>query len=381
MIAGFSFDDEDMLTCKFGNWWELNEQRGRANNSAVLMRHLIKEKEFFQLWKKIEKSGSGEPGLYFSNDRDWFTNPCCEIALRPFQFCNLCEVNVSDITSQQDLDERVKVAAFIGTLQAGYTDFHYLRDIWRRTTEKDALIGVGMTGIGSGEIMKYDLSNAADIVLATNQETAQLININAAARATCVKPSGTSSCVLGTSSGVHAWHNEYYIRRIRLGKNEALYTYLSIYHPELLEDDFFKPTIQAIVSIPQMAPKGSILRTESPIQLLERIKFISDTWIKNGHRSGNNTHNVSATVSIKENEWEAVGRWMWDNREAYNGLSVLPYDGGSYVQAPFEDITEDKYNEMVKLLKDIDLSKVVEMEDMTDLSGEAACAGGACEIK
>ena len=153
LISLFSAYDEEMISCKAGNWWELNPQRGRANNSAVLMRHKITKKFFMNLWKRVEASGAGEPGIYFNNDKDWGTNPCCEIALRPYQFCNLCEVNVSDIESQEDYETRVRIASFIGTLQAGYTDFHYLREIWKETTEKDALIGVSMTGIGSGTIL------------------------------------------------------------------------------------------------------------------------------------------------------------------------------------------------------------------------------------
>ena len=380
LIALFDLDDENMLTCKFGSWWEGNPQRGRANNSAVVMRHAITEDEFFKLWKKIELSGSGEPGIYFSNDKDWGTNPCCEIALRPFQFCNLCEVNVSNIESQEDLNERVRIGAFIGTLQAAYTDFHYLRDIWQKTTEKDALLGVGMTGIGSGAILAYDLKKAADLAKEENARVADMIGVNKAARVTTVKPSGTSSLVLGTASGIHAWHNDFYIRRIRVGKNEAIYSYLAANHPELVEDDFFKPTIQAVISVPQRAPQGSILRTENVIDMLERVKRFNVQWVKKGHRKGANTNNVSATVSIQENEWEQVGQWMWENRNTFNGLSVLPYFGGSYTQAPFEDITEEKFNEMSQHLHSIDLSKVVEFSDETALMDQAACAGGACEI-
>jgi ribonucleoside-diphosphate reductase alpha chain len=380
LIALFDLDDEEMLTCKFGAWWEGNPQRGRANNSAVVMRHAITEDEFFKLWKKIELSGSGEPGIYFSNDKDWGTNPCCEIALRPFQFCNLCEVNVSNIESQEDLNERVRIGAFIGTLQAAYTDFHYLRDIWQKTTEKDALLGVGMTGIGSGVILNYDLKKAADLAKTENARIAEIIGVNKAARVTTVKPSGTSSLVLGTASGIHAWHNDYYIRRIRVGKNEAIYNYLAVNHPELVEDDFFKPTIQAVISVPQKAPAGSILRTENVLDMLERTKRFNIQWVKKGHRKGANTNNVSATVSINENEWEQVGKWMWDNKDTFNGLSVLPYFGGTYTQAPFEDITEEQFNEMVQHLHNIDLSKIVEFTDDTALMDQAACAGGACEI-
>ena len=380
LISLFDLDDEEMLTCKFGNWWEENPQRGRANNSAVVLRHKITEEEFRKLWKKIELSGSGEPGIYFSNDKDWGTNPCCEIALRPFQFCNLCEVNVSNVESQEDLNARVKAGAFIGTLQSAYTDFHYLRDIWQKTTEKDALLGVGMTGIGSGAVLKLNLKEAADVAKEENARVAEVIGVNKAARVTTVKPSGTSSLVLGTSSGIHAWHNDYYVRRIRVGKNEAIYTHLAIHHPELIEDDFFKPTIQAVISVPQKAPEGSILRTENVIDMLERTKKFNMQWVKKGHRKGANTNNVSATVSIQEGEWEQVGDWMWENRETFNGLSVLPYFGGSYVQAPFEDITKEQFEEMAQHLHSIDLSKVVEFSDETALMDQAACAGGACEI-
>ena len=380
LISLFDLDDEDMLTCKFGNWWEENPQRGRSNNSAVVLRHKITEEEFFKLWKKIELSGSGEPGIYFSNDKDWGSNPCCEIALRPFQFCNLCEVNVSNVESQEDLNARVKAGAFIGTLQAAYTNFHYLRDIWQKTTEKDALLGVGMTGIGSGAVLGLDLKEAADVAKDENARVAEAININKAARVTTVKPSGTSSLVLGTSSGIHAWHNDYYIRRIRVGKNEAIYNYLAVNHPELVEDDFFKPTIQAVISVPQAAPEGSILRTENVIDMLERTKKFNVQWVRKGHRKGANTNNVSATVSIQEGEWEEVGNWMWENRETFNGLSVLPYFGGTYTQAPFEDITKEQFDEMAQHLHNIDLSQIVEFSDDTNLSENIACSGGSCEI-
>ena len=380
LISLFSADDDEMIACKSGAWWELNPQRGRANNSAVLMRHKVTKEFFMELWKRVELSGAGEPGIYLSNDKDWGTNPCCEIALRPYQFCNLCEVNVSDIESQEDLNNRVKAAAFIGTLQAGYTDFHYLRPVWKRTTEKDALIGVSMTGIGSGTVLGYNMKEAAKTVKEENARIAGILGINSAARSTTVKPAGTTSLTLGTSSGIHAWHNDYYIRRVRVGKNEAIYSYLSIYHPELIEDEYFRPHDTAVISIPQKAPIGAILRTESPFQLLERIKRITLEWVRPGHRSGNNTHNVSATVSLREHEWDAAGQWMWDNREYYNGLSVLPFDGGSYKQAPFEDITKERFDELMNSLHSIDLSKVIELDDSTNLSGELACAGGACEI-
>jgi ribonucleoside-diphosphate reductase alpha chain len=381
LISLFSADDQEMISCKSGAWWENNPQRGRANNSATLVRHKITKEFFLELWKRVEASGAGEPGIYFTNDKDWGTNPCCEIALRPNQFCNLCEVNVSDIESQEDLNNRVKAAAFIGTLQAGYTDFHYLRDVWKRTTEKDALIGVSMTGIGSGVVLGYNMKEAADIVKEENLRVAEIIGINKSARTTTVKPAGTTSLTLGTSSGIHAWHNDYYVRRIRVGKNESIYNYLAQNHPELIEDEFFRPHDTAVISVPQKAPEGSILRTESPFQLLERIKKITQEWVRPGHRIGSNTHNVSATVSLKPEDWELVGEWMWENKSYYNGLSVLPFDNGTYVQAPFTDCTKEEFERLYSKLHSIDLSKVVELSDETDLSGEIACGALGCEIK
>jgi len=381
LISLFSADDDSMMGCKTGKWYELNAQRGRANNSACLMRHKITKEFFMDIWKRVELSGSGEPGIYLNNDKDWGTNPCCEIALRPYQFCNLCEVNVSNIESQEDLNCRVKAASFIGTLQAGYTEFHYLREIWQETTEKEALIGVSMTGIGSGRVLGYDMVKASDIVKRENARVARLLEIKKAARTTTVKPAGTTSLTLGTSSGIHAWHNDYYIRRLRVGKNESIYHYLNNNYPQLLEDDYFRPHDTAIISIPQKAPEGSILRTESSFELLERVKKVANEWVKSGHRTGSNGHNVSATISLKEEDWELAGEWMWENREYYNGLSVLPYDGGNYVQPPFEDCSKETYEKMLALLQEVDLSKIVEDKDETNLSGELACAGGACEIK
>jgi len=380
MIALFNVDDDDMLTCKFGNWWETAPQRGRANNSAVIVRSKVEEETFLDLWKKIEASGSGEPGFFFTNDKEWGMNPCAEISLRPFQFCNLTTIHAGDVESQEDLNARARAASFIATLQASYTNFHYLRDIWKRTTEKEALIGVSMTGIASGAVLTLDLKAAANIVKEENARIAALIGTNPASRCTTVKPEGTSSLVLGTSSGIHAWHNEHYIRRVRVGKNESIYTYLLINHPELVKDEFFKPTIQAVIEVPQKAPDGAVTRQESALDLLKRVSKVWKEWVKPGHRKGANKNNVSVTVSIKPDEWQQVGDWVWTNRDNFTALSVLPYSDHSYIQAPFEDITEEQYTELVKTLHTINLDDVVELEDATNLQGEAACAGGACEV-
>lgn len=381
MISLFSHDDEEMITCKYGSWWELNEQRGRSNNSAVLKRGEVSKEEFEALWKRIEASGSGEPGIYWTNDLEWGTNPCCEIGLRPFQFCNLCEINVNDIKSQDDLNERARIAAFFGTLQAGFTDFHYLRNIWKKTTEQDALLGIGQTGIGSGKILNYNLEEAEKEAEIVNIEISGKIGTNRAARLTTVKPSGTTSCVLKCSSGIHAWHNDFYLRTIRFGKGEAICKYLLEKHPELCEDDILRPHDTLCVRFPIRAPKSSILRSETALDTLERVKKFATEWVKPGHIDGANTHNVSATISIKPEEWVEIGKWMWKNKEFYNGISVLPFDGGTYTQAPFEDITEYEYNKRVKHLESLDLTKVVEEDDNVNFSLVAACAGGACSTE
>jgi len=401
LIVLFSADDKEMMEAKTGAWWETNPQRGRANNSAVLLRHRITEEFFLNLWKKVELSNAGEPGVYFSNDRDYGTNPCAEIALRPYSFCNLTEINAGDLKSQSEFNRRATVAAFFGTLQAGITDFHYLRPIWQKTTEKDALIGVGITGICNGGILKLDLKFAAKCALEENSRVASIIGINEAARVTTVKPSGTTSLVLGVSSGIHAWHSKYYVRNIQCAVGDDLYNYFIFHHPDLIKIMDLDSN-SAVIGIPQKAPANAILRdNENALEMLDRVQWFYEDWVASGHRSGSNTNNVSATISIHHDktyspnpgyagyipkssmlsEWEAVGKWMWKNRESFNGLSCLPYDGGSYVDAPFQECTKREYEEKLLFVQDIDLSKIKELDDNTTLSEELACAGGQCELQ
>lgn len=380
MISLFSFDDEEMLTCKYGSWWELNPQRGRANNSAVVLSTRINEQEFWDIWRKIEYSNAGEPGLYFTNDVEYGSNPCVETSLRPHTFCNLVEINGSDIKNLPDFINRCTAASRINTFQASYTNFHYLRDCWKRNTEKDSLIGVGITGIASNSIDPAWLKLGASAVKEENARISKMLGIKPAARCTVVKPSGTTSLVLGTSSGVHPWHNKTYLRRIRVGKAESIYTYMRVNHPQILEDEFGNPNEVAIVTIPQESPEGSVHRDEDVLQFLERIKLYNLEWVRSGHRQGPNFHNVSATVSIKNEEWKEVGRWIWENRNNFHGLSVMPFDGGSYTQTPFEDCSEEEYNKLSSSLHELDVTRVIELQDETDLKAEAACAGGSCEI-
>lgn len=361
-------------------WFYFHPHRGRANNSAVVVRHKITKSVFKKLWDRVKASGSGEPGIFFTNNADWGTNPCAEIALRNCQFCNLTEINGAAITSQEEFNRLARAGAFIGTLQAAYTDFHYLRPIWRKNSEKERLLGVSITGIGSGHLVDLNEAEAASMAVSENIRVAALLGIAPASRVCTVKPAGTTSLVLGTSSGIHDWHDEFYVRRIRVGKNEAIYTYLLMFHPELLEDDILNAA-SACISIPQRAPGTAFLRNkETSLSLLERIKRYNRNWVVGGHVSGENTHNVSATVSVKDTEWEEIGEWMWTNRDSYTGISVLPYDGGTYIQPPFESITEVQFDTMMKSLCEVDLSLIIEDKNNTNLMESIACSSGNCEI-
>lgn len=381
MISLFDRNDEEMLTCKAGEWWVSTPYRARANNSAVLPRGEVTEDEFANLMKRVEQSGCGEPGVYWTNNKDWGTNPCCEIALRPYQLCNLSEINAGAIHTQRQFNEAASAAAFIGTLQAGYTDFHYLNPKWKITCEKEALLGVSMTGIASGTVEKLDMEWASQCVVDTNRETAEKLGINPAARSTCVKPAGTTSLVLGTSSGIHAWHAPFYIRRMRAGKDEALAQYMMKAAPGLVEQDVTKAN-QVVLSFPQKAPDGATVRTEPMMNLLERVKNVSVKWVANGHTSGTNQHNVSCTISVKDDEWGILTDWMWNNRDFYNGISVLPYYGAeAYPQLPFEDITKEQYEAMLPMLEGVNIGDVFENDGGSiNLAAELACAGGGCEI-
>lgn len=381
MISLFDRTDEEMITCKSGNWWETHPYRARSNNSAVLIRGEVSEEEFTQLMQRVEASGCGEPGVYWNNNRDWGTNPCCEIALEPYQMCNLTEINASQVHDQRSFEDSTAAASFIGTLQAGYTDFHYLNPKWRETCERGALLGVSMTGIASKTVTELDMEEAANVAREVNVNVAQAIGINPADRVTTVKPAGTTSLVLGCSSGIHAWHNDYYIRRMRAGKDEELAQYMLRVAPELVEQDVMVGH-QVVLSFPQKAPEGACVRTESMFDLLERVKQVSGEWVANGHVVGSNKHNVSCTISVKDDEWKGLTEWMWENKNFYNGISVLPYFGAeAYPQLPFEDCTKEEYERLLPFLNAINIDDVFEQDGSgVDLKSELACAGGFCEL-
>tara|TARA_R110001606_G_scaffold19453_1_gene71315 strand:- start:318 stop:2201 length:1884 start_codon:yes stop_codon:yes gene_type:complete len=388
MISLFDKDSKEMLTCKFGTWWEKYPELGRSNNSAVVIRDEITKEEFTELWTAIEASGSGEPGLSLTDNPDWGFNPCHEIALRPNTFCNLTEINAGTIESDTDFYARCRVASFFGTLQAGFIDFHYLRPIWRKNSVEDSLIGVGITGICNGNILdlhekdSFLLKNGAKVVAVQNEIVSKRIGIPVAARQTTIKPSGTTSCVLGTSSGIHAWHNKKFIRNIQCAVGDDLYTFMSNHHPELITIMDYDPKT-AVVGIPLNAPENGVIRdNETAIQMLDRVKLFNEEWVHSGHVRGDNMNNVSATVSIRDHEWKPVGEWMWNNRNSYSGISVLPHDGGTYRNAPFEEVSDEVFNRKVDYINnnEIDLTMIIEEIDNTTQSDSAACAGGACEI-
>lgn len=381
LICLFSPDDEEMLTCKHGEWWVENEQRGRANNSAMFLRTETTYEQFKAFMKYVKDSGCGEPGWMWVDDLEYGGNPCLEILFTYSPgFCNLTEVNCDGLTSQEEFNARCRAGAMLGTLQATYTDFHYLDPEWRDSAEKEALLGVSLTGQAHKSFYDLNLREGANHVVLENEKWAKKLGIRTAARATCTKPSGTASCVLGTSSGVHRWHDLCYIRRIRVGKNEALYQYMARVNPRFVEDDVFRPETQAVISIPIKAPDDAITRVEDLDSFLAHVKMVNEEWVHPGRRRGIGNHNVSATASIREHEWDTLLEWAWKNRFSYTGLSVLPYDGGTYVQAPFETITPEAYEDLVKLWNPIDVTEIVEYESHTDFVGEAACSGGSCEV-
>ena len=382
LIALFDRDDMEMLKCKSGNWWETSPWRARANNSAVLPRSEVTKEEFENIFNICKNSGSGEPGFFWTNDLDWGTNPCCEIALNPNQFCNLTTINQTGIKNEKDFFNRVYAASLIGTLQASYTNFDYLRPQWQKQTEEEALLGVSFTGIADshGLVTADMLQKGSQLLLEVNEKYAKKIGINLAARTSTIKPEGNASCVFGSSSGIHARHSDYYIRRVRANKDEPMVGYLKSVIPELVEDDKFSST-GVVISIPQASPKGAITRhQETALSLMNRALFYRKNWIEPGHRSGKNKHNVSVTISVKENEWDELGHALWNQRENYSGISLLPFDNGTYIQAPFEDCSKETYEEMIKLVKEVDLKQVKEDTDNTNRVEQLACFGGNCEI-
>lgn len=382
MICLFDRDDKEMLNAKSGEWWLKNPSFARANNSAVLPRATTTQEEFNGILEACYDSKAGEPGIFWTNDLDWGTNPCAEIALRSRQFCNLTEINVAAAEDKDALRSMVWAATVLGTLQAGFTDFNYIHPDWKKNAEEDALLGVGMTGQAERpDLMTEEiLSDLADAALKINEGIAHLIQINPAKRIGTVKPSGTTSTVLGTTSGIHAAHANHYMRRIRIGKNDPLAIALPKLLPEeCIERSDWEPN-NVIVKLP-VSMQGLTRHDETAVELGNRALAVRNSWIKNSHRDGQNYHNVSLTINYKETEREELKQWMWDNREYYGGISLLPFSDATYANAPFEDCTKEEFEALENKLPQLDLS-VVAYEQKDDGRAEsAACEGGLCELK
>ena len=323
-----------------------------------------------------------EPKRHLGIFNGILTGQCGEISLNSNQFCNLTTVNQTGVKDKRDFLNRIYAATLIGTLQASYTDFPYLRPKWKEVTETEALIGVSFTGIADNpNLITADwLNEGAELVRSVNEKYAKRIGINSAARTTTVKPEGTASLVLGSSSGIHARHAPYYLRRFRVNKDESVAVYLKNVVPELVEDDVFSSNTY-VVTIPQKSPDNAVVRNnETGVDVFNRVLFYQDNWINPGHVSGVNKHNVSVTINYRPDEVDVLRKKLWQERNRYTAVSLLPYDGGVYQQAPFEECTEERYKELLPLVKEIDLRLVKEGEDKTERVEQIACSGGVCEI-
>lgn len=363
LISLFSPDDDEMFTCKAGNFYERYPERCFANNSCVFLRSEIDRSVFMNTWHRIFQINNGEPGVYITNDRDVLCNPCAEISLHSMQFCNLVEIDAAHFSSddrreiENDFYQRCRKAAFIATLQASYTDFHYLRSQWKHSTEKEALIGVGLTGLASNALSEEALRNGARIVKEENERVSKIIGIRPAARCTTIKPSGTTSIVMNTSNGISAHHDRFYIRRIRLNTDDRACKDLREVLPGFMEPDVVRRHDTWVLSVPMRAGErqegfGVVVRDEeTAVQFLERVKKAYGSWIVEGHRKGPNTNNVSATCNVKKEEEDDVLEWLYDNREHYHGITVFPYQTSFYQQLPFEGISEETFEDMVLSLK------------------------------
>jgi ribonucleoside-triphosphate reductase len=397
MISLSNINDIEMAAAKSGNWWEANSQRALSNNSVAYSRKPEME-QFIAEWKNLYDSKSGERGIYNVaaaqkqaarwGRRDpeihYGTNPCSEIILRPYQFCNLSEVVIRENDTTKTVAEKVRLATILGTWQSTLTDFKYLRKIWKDNTEEERLLGVSLTGqfgnkffSGKENLKKLEeaLEGLRDHARETNKEEAGKIGIQESAAITCVKPSGTVSQLVGVSSGMHAWHSDYYIRTVRGDKKDPLSTFLKeVGIP--VEDDFMKPNDTYVFSFPVKAPEGAITRDHlTAIDHLNTWLVYQRSWCE---------HKPSITVSVKEDEWMAVGAWVYEHFDEVSGISFLPHSDHSYKQAPYQEVTETEYLELLaKMPSSIrweDLS-FYETEDGTSGTQTLACTSdGNCEI-
>jgi ribonucleoside-triphosphate reductase (thioredoxin) len=395
MISLSNLSDDRMRHAKSGAWWDLNPHRRLSNNSAVYTEK-PETGQFMSEWLALYESKSGERGLFSreacqkiakrNGRRDWRqdfgTNPCSEIILRPYGFCNLSEVVIRSTDSVDDVREKIEVATIIGTFQSTLTDFPYLRKIWQKNAEEERLLGVSLTGIydnhlfyGMNDIdaLEARLSGLRDYAVSVNDSLAKTLGINPAAAITCVKPSGTVSQLVDSASGIHTRFAPYYIRRVRADNKDPLTKFMKDQGVPW-EPDVMKPDTTTVFSFPIKAPTDALYKNDvDAISHLQLWSIYQKAWAE---------HKPSVTVSVKEEEWMRVGAWVYDHFDEISGVSFLPHDGGSYQQAPYEEITEDLYNAMLPTIpKELDWDSIVEREDNVEGVQTLACsAAGGCEL-
>jgi len=375
-----SVNDIAMLRHNQIQWYHVYPHRAMSNNSVSETYDNITEDEFKIIMRKSISNGTGEPGILFTNSEDLLSNPCGEIVFESESFCNLTTINAYDIDDQEDFNNRSRMSAFFGTLQAGFTDFHYIRYSWKEKAQRQALLGVSITGIAGRKIDNLDESWAAKCAINENERVANLIGINKADRVTCIKPEGTTTLVAEAfGAGVHSAFSDRYIRRLRIQKDQPIAAYLKSIMPDFIEDDVMDSS-KLVLSLPLKSADGCITEMESPIELLERIKRYNVNWIRNGHRVGKSYNNVSATIHVDNEDVEEVIDWIWKNRFECAGLTLLPKTNNSYRQMPFEKIDEAHYEYMMSMMPEkVDLS-LVNVSINKETTREAACAGGSCEV-
>jgi ribonucleoside-diphosphate reductase alpha chain len=394
MISLSNLSDDRMRHAKSGNWWENQGQRALANNSVAYTEKPDME-TFMREWLSLVESKSGERGIFSrpaskkqanksgrrNADYDFGTNPCSEIILRPYQFCNLTEVVVRATDTLEDLERKVTLATILGTIQSTYTHFPYLRKIWQKNTEEERLLGVSLTGIMDNKLLgptnaglDKTLKRLKDVAVATNAEWAERLGIPASAAITCVKPSGTVSQLVDSASGIHARHSAYYIRTVR-GDNKDPLTQFMKDQGIPNEPCVMKPETTTVFSFPQKSPEGAITRNDmTAIEQLSLWLTYQRNWCE---------HKPSVTVTVRDHEWLEVGAWVFKYFDEVSGVSFLPHSDHTYQQAPYQDCSEREYLDALALMPErIDWTKLsdYEKEDMTKSSQTFACSSGVCEI-
>ena len=394
MISLSNLSDDRMRHAKSGSWWENDPQRALANNS-VSYTEKPDALSFMREWMALVESGSGERGIFNrqasvaqakKNGRrdpnfEFGTNPCSEIILRPYQFCNLTEVVVRATDTLETLSEKVKLATILGTIQSSYTKFPYLRKIWQRNTEEERLLGVSLTGIMDNPLMttknkglENTLEHLKSVAVATNATWAERLGVPVSAAITCVKPSGTVSQLVDSASGIHARHSDYYIRTVR-GDNKDPLTQFMKDQGIPNEPDVMKPDATTVFSFPMKAPTGAVTTSDmSAIEQLEMWLAYQRSWCE---------HKPSVTINVKKDEWFEVGAFVYKHFDEMSGVSFFPYNEHTYQQAPYQEVGKSDYEELLSVMPDaIDWSKLseYEAEDNTAGSQTLACSGDSCEI-